>query len=99
MAEKTLKDFGDKVDSAKASEINAAIEKVREALKGTDNDAIKSASEALQKLVYEVSAAAYQQAQQAQAQQQGQAQSQQNAKNGKDDVVDADYKVVDDDKK
>ena len=92
-AEKTLKDFGDKVDSAKASEINAAIEKVREALKGTDNDAIKSASEALQKLVYEVSAAAYQQAQQAQQQAGGEGAQQAKAD---DDVVDADYTEVKD---
>ncbi|BEU86978.1 molecular chaperone DnaK [Selenomonas sp. TAMA-11512] len=58
--EKTLKDLEGKVDEAKANEVKAAVEKLKEALKGDDLEAIKQASEAVQKPLYEMSAAAYQ---------------------------------------
>ena len=63
-AEKTIKDLGDKADKAQVEKVQAAAEKVKEALKGTDNEAIKKAVEELQKPLYEMSAAAYQAAQQ-----------------------------------
>lgn len=104
-AEKTIKDLGDKADKATVEKINAASEKVKEALKGTDTEAIKKATEELQKPLYELSAAAYQQAQ-AQGQAAGGSQpgAQQTNDAGTDkkdgdDVVDAEYKPVDDDKK
>ena len=97
-AEKTIKDLGDKVDQAKAKEVQAACEKVKEALKGNDTEAIKKATEELQKPLYELSAAAYQQAQAAGAQgapgadagAAGAAGAQQQAK-ADDDVVDAEF--------
>ena len=98
-AEKTIKDLGDKVDQAKAKEVQAACEKVKEALKGNDTEAIKKATEELQKPLYELSAAAYQQAQQAAGAQgapgadagaAGAAGAQQQAK-ADDDVVDAEF--------
>ena len=106
-AEKTIKDLGDKADKGQIEKVKAGIEKVKEALKGNDNEAIKKATEELQKPLYEMSAAAYQSAQAAGAQgapgagpqpgaQQG---PQENAKKDDDNVVDAEYKVVDDDKK
>lgn len=106
-AEKTIKDLGDKADAAQIEKVKAGIEKVKEALKGTDNEAIKKATEELQKPLYEMSAAAYQAAQQAAgaagaaggAQGASDAGAQQEAKKADDDVVDAEYKVVDDDKK
>lgn len=106
-AEKTIKDLGDKADAAQIEKVKAGIEKVKEALKGTDNEAIKKATEELQKPLYEMSAAAYQAAQQAAgaagaaggAQGTSDAGAQQEAKKADDDVVDAEYKVVDDDKK
>lgn len=102
-AEKTIKDLGDKADPAKVKEVNDAVAKLKETMKSDDTEKIKADADALTKPLHELTEKLYQQAQQsqqAQAQQQGQAQSQQNAKNGKeDDVVDADYKVVDDDKK
>lgn len=104
-AEKTIKDLGDKADKATVEKINAASEKVKEALKGTDTEAIKKATEELQKPLYELSAAAYQQAQ-AQGQAAGgsqpgaqQANDAGTDKKDGDDVVDAEYKPVDDDKK
>lgn len=102
-AEKAIKDLGDKADKSAVEKIQSAADKVKEALKGTDTESIKKATEELQKPLYEMSAAAYQQAQQAQGQAAGGQQAQQSAPNdtkkNDDNVVDADYKVVDDDKK
>ena len=105
-AEKTIKELGDKADAGKVSEVKSACEKVKEAIKSNDTEAIKKATEALQKPLYELSAAAYQQAQASGAQgaqgaQAGgeNAQGAQQQKKDDDDVVDADYTEVKDDKK
>lgn len=104
-AEKTVKELGDKADQGKVKEVNDAIAKLKETLKGDDTEKIKADAEALTKPLHELTEKLYQQAQQAQqAQQQAQnAGAQQGpqagAKKDKDNVVDADYKVVDDDKK
>lgn len=98
-AEKTVKDLGDKADPAKVKEVNDAVAKLKESLKGDDIDKIKADAETLTKPLHELTEKLYQQAQQAQAQAQQQQAGQQSAKNDKDNVVDADYKVVDDDKK
>ncbi|HOM02461.1 MAG TPA: molecular chaperone DnaK [Acetivibrio sp.] len=92
-AEKTLKDLGDKLSSEDKSTIEAEIEKVKEALKGTDTEAIKKATEDLQQAFYSVSAKIYQQNQAAGANP-GDA----GADGGQENVYDAEYKVVDDDK-
>ncbi len=60
--EKTLSDLGDKIDAADKSAVEAEINKVKEALKGTDSTAIKLAAEELQKKFYDISAKLYQQA-------------------------------------
>ncbi|MEE3453109.1 molecular chaperone DnaK [Dialister sp.] len=104
-AEKTIKELGDKADQAKVKEVNDAIAKLKETLKGDDTEKIKADAEALTKPLHELTEKLYQQAQQAQQAQQ-QAQNAQGAQQGpqggakkdKDNVVDADYKVVDDDK-
>ncbi len=100
-AEKTVKELGDKADAAKVKEVNDAIAALKESLKGDDTAKIKAAAEALTKPLHELTEKLYQQAQQAQAQQQAGAQQgpQAGAKKADDNVVDADYKVVDDDKK
>ena len=100
-AEKTIKELGDKADQGKVKEVNDAIAKLKETLKGDDTEKIKADADALTKPLHELTEKLYQQAQQAQAQQQAQGASQQaSAKKDKDNVVDADYKVVhDDDKK
>lgn len=103
-AEKTVKDLGDKADPAKVKEINDAVAKIKETLKGDDTEKIKADADALTKPLHELTENLYKQAQQAQqAQQQaaGQqgAQQQSAGKQDKDNVVDADYKVVDDDDK
>ena len=82
--------------------VKAAIDKVKEALKGGDNDAIKKATEELQKPLYEMSAAAYQQAQQAAGAAGGAADAgaqqaaQEEPKKADDNVVDAEYTEVKD---
>ena len=96
-AEKTIKELGDKADQAKVKEVNDAIAKLKETLKGDDTEKIKADAEALTKPLHELTEKLYQQAQQAQqAQQQAQnAQGTQQgpqgrAKKDKDNVVDAD---------
>ena len=103
-AEKAIKDLGDKVDKAKADEVQAAADKVKEALKGTDTDAIKKATEELEKPLYEMSAAAYQQAGGSEAAAgagaaPGAGAADAGAKSEDDNVVDAEYTEVKDDKK
>ena len=97
-AEKVIKDMGDKADAAQIDKVKTGIEKVKEALKGSDNEAIKKATEELQQPLYEISAAAYQAAQQAQQAQGGQAGAGAQQAPKDDNVVDADFTEVKDDK-
>ncbi len=60
--EKTIGEVGDKLTADDKAAINAEIEKTKEALKGTDTDAIKAASDALQAKLYELSSKIYSQA-------------------------------------
>ena len=84
--------------------MQAAADKVKEALKGTDTDAIKKATEELEKPLYEMSAAAYQQAGGPEAAAgagaaPGAGAADAGAKSEDDNVVDAEYTEVKDDKK
>ena len=93
-SEKTLDELGDKVTESEKAPIKAAIEKLRETMKGSDVAAIKADTEALQQAFYSISEKLYQQ----QAAQGGAATGAAgNAAQGDDGVVDADYEVVDDD--
>jgi len=97
--EKTLSDMGDKVSESEKSQIRSAIDRLREALKGTDVDEIKRLTEELTKEFYSVSERMYKEA--AAQNQAGQAgQTGGTSGPGSDGpVYDADYKVVDDDDK
>ena len=106
-AEKTIKDLGDKADKAKVDAVQKAIDHLKETLKGGDTEAIKKATEELQKPLYELSAAAYQAAGAQGAPGAGQAGPQpgaqqsagaSSAKKDDDDVVDAEYTDVNDKK-
>jgi len=102
--EKQLKELGDKIPADKKSEIEAAIAAVREALKGSDTDAIKSTYDTLQNKFQAVSEELYKnasaQAGAAGAGEQAAGPEAGAAKPKKDgDVVDAEFEVVDDDKK
>jgi len=94
--EKNLKEFGDKIDSDTKGQLDLAIGRLKEAIKGSDVNEIKSATDALKQVWHQASAKMYQQAggpgdQQEQTQQTAQ-------QPGADNVVDADYEVVDDKK-
>jgi molecular chaperone DnaK len=97
-AEKTLKEAGDVATEDQKSKVTAAIDDLKKALEGQDSEAIKSKTEALQEAVYPISTAMYQKAQQAQ-QAEGGAAGSQDAKGPDETVVDADYEVVDDEKR
>jgi molecular chaperone DnaK len=60
-SEKTLSDLGDKVSEDDKKAVREKTDLVKEALKGTDTEKIKSAQEELSKKVYEVSAKIYSQ--------------------------------------
>jgi len=102
-AEKTIKDLGDKADKGKVSLVQDAIAKLKETIKTDDIDKIKADTEALTKPLYDLTSDMYKQAdaqQQAQQQaQQGSAQAGGSTSAKDEKVVDADYQVVDDDKK
>ena len=105
-SEKAIEEMKDKLDASEVSELEAEVNKVKEALKGTDTEVIKNATESLTQAFYKVSEKMYQQtgAQGGQpgpdmggANFGGQQPGGQSAGNGgNDDVVDADYTVVDD---
>ena len=96
--EKTLEDMKDKIDAGDKANVEAELNKVKEALKGTDVEAIKSATEALTKAFYTVSEKLYAQSgAQPGPDMGGGAAGAGSADQGADNVVDADYTVVDDD--
>ena len=96
--EQTLKDLGDKVPADQKKAAEDAVAEAKKALEGQDIEAIKAAGEKLQEVGHKLAEIVYSNAQQASAQQPqgGAADAQQKPQ---DDVVDADYEVVDDDKK
>lgn len=97
--DKTIKDLGDKVDEAEIAKANEAKEKVTAAL-ATDNlEEIKATTEALTEIVQQLSVKLYEQAAQAGQAAGGEAGQEGPSAAGKDNVVDADYEVVDEDKK
>ena len=93
--EKTLEDMGDKIPASDKSDIESKLNALKDTLKGTDTQAIKNATEELTKAFYAVSEKLY-------SQQGGQAGPDMGgaaggSNGGDDNVVDADYEVVDDD--
>ena len=103
--ERTLEELGDKVDAAEKAEVESKLNELKETLKGSDTAAIKAATEALTQVFYKLSEKMYQQAN---------PQGQPGANPGCDpncqgdcgngggngqQYYDADYTVVDDDKK
>ncbi len=104
--EKTLKELGDKVSVDQKQKVEKALENTKDAIKSDDVNRIKSAIEDLTKEMHAISTILYQQqAQQQQGQQQGQQEPQGEQQAGQQEekkdetVTDAEYKVVDEDKK
>ncbi len=100
--ERSLKEMGDKIDASGKDQIEKSIADLKKTLEGGDMEMIKTATEKLTEVSYSVFGKVYEQAQQ----QAGGAGFDPNAQGGysdagsqsKDDVVDADYEVVDDNK-
>ncbi|WP_026572400.1 molecular chaperone DnaK [Bacillus sp. UNC438CL73TsuS30] len=95
-AEKTLKDLEGKVDAAEVAKANDAKDALKQAIEKNDLDEIRSKKDALQEIVQALSVKLYEEAaKQAQAQQGAEGSS----AGGKDDnVVDAEFEEVKDDK-
>ena len=100
--EKTLEEMKDQIDAGDKASVEAALNKLKDAMKGTDVEAIKAATEEATKAFYPIAEKMY-----AQANPQGQPGPDMGGCAGGDcgscgtdpNVVDADYTVVDDDNK
>ena len=95
--EKAMGELGDKVDAGEKADVEAKLNALKEALKGTDIEAIKAKQEELQKAFYAISEKVYKQAaeaQQAAGQQPGAGAAGNGGSTGDDGVVDADFKEV-----
>ncbi len=92
-AEKSVAEFGDKVSGADKSAIEAAIAALKSAVEGDDADAIKARTNELSQASMKLGEAMYK-AQQAEASGTGASE-----EAPKDDVIDAEFKDVGDDKK
>ena len=92
--EKAMNDFGDKLDAGDKADVESKIADVKKALEGTDTEAIKTASDALQQKFYDISSKMYQQ-----ANPQGDAGAAPGTDAGQGNTYDGDYTVVDDDNK
>ncbi|WP_321332637.1 molecular chaperone DnaK [Breoghania sp.] len=95
--EKTLAEHGDKVSEADKSTIEAALAELKSANEGEDGDAIKEASQKLAEASMKLGEAMYQASQAEEGD--ADADAGETAGNEADDVVDADFEEVDDDKK
>jgi molecular chaperone DnaK len=95
--EKTIKDLGDKVDQGEIDKANEAKDKLKQALEGDDIEAINKASEELTEIVQQLSVKLYEQAAKDAEAAQGEDGEGQGDR-GKDNVVDAEYEEVVDEK-
>jgi len=93
--EKALKEHGDKVDEETKKGIESALEELKKAIEGDDPEAIKSKTESLAQVSQKLGEVMYQQAQAEAAS--GEASTE--GETQKDDVVDAEFEEVDDEKK
>ncbi len=98
--EKTLGELGDKISADEKSGIQAEVDKLKDMIKTDDFDveAVKTQTEAVSQKFYAVSQKLYEQAAAQQQAQQGAAGGTEGSGSAGDNVVDADYKVVDEDK-
>jgi len=92
--EKTMKDLGDKVPEATKTEVEAALEASRAALAGSDVEEMKTTTEALQAASYKLAEVVY-----ADASAEDGTEGETGSEAAADEVVDADYEVVDDEGK
>ena len=96
---KQLADLGDKVSDADKTKVNKALADLELAARGDDKDKIEQAEKAVMEAATALLQAGQAQAQAQQAQQASQSQAQQNNSSKDDNVVDAEFEEVKDDKK
>lgn len=101
-SEKMLKDLKDKISKEDEEKVKDEIEKVKKALETDDVEKIKQANDSLTKVFYDISSKLYQSAEGAQGADPGTGAGPETGNTATEDnkdekVVDADYKVVDDD--
>jgi molecular chaperone DnaK len=97
-AERLSKELAAKMSKEQSEQLTKSISELRQALSGKDNAAIKQNLESLQKVMQEIGTAAYQQVAQQQAASGSAPGTNPQEQENKKDVVDVDYKVVDDKK-
>ena len=100
--EKTLKEMGDKVDAGTKQTVEEQMQRLRTAMEGDDAEAIKQVSEELMQASHKVAEAMYQQATQDTGAETAQEHPGEAAAGGADsdeEVVEAEFEEVDDDKK
>ncbi|WP_096153335.1 molecular chaperone DnaK [Bacillus sp. FJAT-45066] len=97
--EKTLKDLEGKVEEAEVKKAEAAKDELKAAIEKNDLEEIRTKKDALQEIVQQLTMKLYEQAAQAQQAAQGAEGAQQGSTNQDDNVVDAEYEEVNDDKK
>ncbi|MBS7824560.1 molecular chaperone DnaK [Wohlfahrtiimonas chitiniclastica] len=97
MSEKSLKDLGEQVESSERAAVESAIKELQEAVKGDNLEAIEKKTEALTEAAGKIAEKAY--AQQQAAGEAGATGAQDAGAQPKDDVVDAEFEEVKDDKK
>ncbi|HEX6929663.1 MAG TPA: Hsp70 family protein, partial [Gammaproteobacteria bacterium] len=92
--EKSLKEFGEKLEAGEKEKIEKAIEELREAMKGDDKDAIEQKTQAVAEASHKLAEQMYAKAQEA-------AGGEETETEGKrdEDVVDAEFEEVKDEKK
>jgi len=95
--EKSLKEFGDKIDGGEKKKIEDGIAALKKAMEGNDAAAIKSASDELTQASHKLAEAVYAKAQSSGAEQPGEAPGEESA--GGEKVVEAEFEEVKDDKK
>jgi molecular chaperone DnaK len=99
--EKSVKDLGEKVDAETRSKVEGAVADLKKAMEGENADDIRAKSEALTQVSHKLAEAIYQQSAQSEQAQEGaetQGQSSGGAQSD-EDVVDADFEEVKEDKK
>jgi len=99
--EKSLKDYGEELDSAVKTEIEAALEKAKKAMEGQDTQTVRSAADELSRSSHKLAEAMYAKTSQQQQQQQQPSSQPEEGKTTdggakKEDVVDADFEEVKD---
>jgi molecular chaperone DnaK len=103
--EKNSKEWSDRLSAELKTKLESAVERARKALRGEDMNEIKSAHEELTRAYSEAGQSLYAQGQQAQGETATSHAAQESAADNpkgtdrKDDVVEADYEIVEEDKK